>query len=112
MLEINVSQFGNLEQDDYYDPANHKREDPLPRWYMELDNDLYIWQWQEPKKSKENSELAAICHRLNNIQDQPYNFTKQNVFDARRERDEDRIMPVVYQPATDSEELLKRSALR
>lgn len=103
MIHFDTNTISNLKEDEYNEPIDdeiRERGDPIPRWYFEVENGLYIWEWQNQRKSKENSEVATILKTLKNIQNQPYNG-KENIFIVPS-RSNTQVIPVIYQPALDS----------
>jgi hypothetical protein len=105
MLGFDISQIGELKEDEYEEPISNrknKRGNRLPRWYLELDEDHYIWQWKEKDKAIEDSQLARYRRDLKNVEAQPYSATKSNIFNPTAQDDGNRIIPVIYQPAIDS----------
>ena len=105
MLGFDITQIRNLEEDEYDEPIDNLKQikgHARPRWYLELDKDHFIWQWQEGSNSKLTCDLATIREALKNTQDQPYDPVKSEIFNARIYRDDSRIIPVIYQPAIDS----------
>jgi hypothetical protein len=105
MLGFDITQIGNLEEDEYDEPIGnltHEQGAPRHRWYFQLDKDRFLWQWKETDKSKLNSELAGVWEELTNIQNQPYDPTKNETFNVHVKQDDNRIIPTIYQPAIDT----------
>ena len=74
----------------------------LRRWVLKLDEKHFIWQWKVNNKTIENSGLAKVRDKLKNIQNEPYNPKKSNIFHVDSQPYEKSVVPVIYQPAVDS----------
>ena len=72
---------------------------PRKRWVIQLDDEYWIWQWAQEQTQIENSNVYKIYLMLKNKKDAL--LDPKNIFDVKIEKD-DRIIPVIYQPAIDS----------
>lgn len=72
---------------------------PKRRWVMQLDDDYFIWEWVKDGIKKEESNVYRIFEMINGLTDDSTH--DESVFEVKALRD-DRIIPVVYQPAIDS----------
>lgn len=69
------------------------------RWVIQLDEDYFIWEWAEEGKGIEDSNVQKIYDLLKMKKENP--DLGDNVFDLETGYD-NRIIPVIYQPAIDS----------
>jgi len=106
MLGFDIDHIPELEKDEYHEPPeknpNKQQGKLLSRWVLKLDEKHHIWQWKKNDRTIETSELATIREKLKNIQNEPYDPTKSNIFHADSLQSDNRIIPVIYQPAIDS----------
>ncbi len=92
--------------EDYHRPpsdnAKNKVYGPVKsRWVIKLENEKYfIWQWAEAGKTIEDSDIFKVYIILKTEFENAF-YKKSEIFDVPTQ-DDDRIIPVVYQPAIDS----------
>lgn len=89
--------------EDYKQPPKHNSKKKTygsakPRWVLQLDDSHWIWQWTE-NGSIENSFVYQIYKMLKKTRSET--FTESNFFNVGSLND-DRMIPVVYQPAIDA----------
>ncbi len=75
-------------------------EGPKDRWVLQLDDDHWIWQWAEDGKDISSSETYT-CYR-SIIDEIEHPKESDNIFDVELESQDDRVIPVIYQPAVDA----------
>jgi hypothetical protein len=106
MIGFDIDHIPELEKDKYHEPPeknpNKQEGKLLPRWVLKLDEKHHIWQWEKNDSTLESVELAKIRKKLKNIEDEPYDPTRSNIFHVDSQQDDNRIIPVIYQPAIDS----------
>jgi hypothetical protein len=103
MLGFDINNVQTPKSEPQKDNVKNKAYVPL-RWVVQLDSDYWIWQWAENNKTLEESEVYKIFEMLRRVQSTPYSGRKSIFKDNKQEHDKhnDRIIPVVYQPAIDS----------
>ena len=89
--------------EDYRQPPERNSKDkiygsPKPRWVLQLDENHWIWQWVQNEQI-EDSNVYKIYLMLKNKQSEA--FSESNIFNVVSKNDNG-IIPVVYQPATDA----------
>jgi hypothetical protein len=110
MLGFDVTKIHIPKSEKYHQPPKHNVKNkvygPLrERWVFQIDNDYWIWQWAEDRKTLEESEVYKLYEMLIKVQSTPYSGKKSIFKDtARKEEDNPNytIIPVIYQPAIDS----------
>ncbi len=77
---------------------------PRQRVVIRISKDYYIWQWTKNEKSQilENSEVYGIYKDLIKSVKESIVSTNKNLFVVEDTPKDDRIIPVIYQPAIDS----------
>ena len=89
--------------EEYNQPPEHNSKKkmyglPKPRWVLQLDDSHLIWQWVE-NDPLENSSIYQIYLMLKKVRSET--FAESNIFNVVAPND-NRIIPVVYQPAVDA----------
>lgn len=109
MLGFDIGNVQPPESEQYHEPPKdnlkNKTYGPLrQRWVVQLDSYYWIWQWAENNKTLEESEVYKIFEMLRRVQSTPYSGRKSIFKNNMQEHENhnDRIIPVVYQPAIDS----------
>ena len=105
MLGFDIEHIVDLKEDNYNEPIGNPNKQEgklLPRWVLKLDENHFIWQWKENDRTVDDSELATIRKKLKNVQDEPYDPKKSNIFHTDSQQNDSRLVPVIYQPAVDS----------
>jgi hypothetical protein len=107
MLGFDIDRIGILEEDEYNEPTPEGNPNKLkgkkrPRLVLKLDKYHCIWQWKESAATLDTSELAIIFKELKNVENEPYDPIKSNIFYAESEQENNNVLPVIYQPAVDS----------
>jgi hypothetical protein len=78
-----------------------KKEGPKPRWVFQLDEDHWIWEWAKEGGNIRDSYIyelyQSICKEISSP-----SMKKSNIFDVKLEDQDNRIIPVIYQPAVDA----------
>jgi hypothetical protein len=109
MLGFDINNVQPPESKRFHEPPKDIIENkaygpPRQRWVVQLDSDYRIWQWAESNKTLEESEVYKIFEMLRRVQSTPYSGRK-SIFEAdmlEHENNNERVIPVVYQPAIDS----------
>ena len=92
--------------EDYRQPPPANDKDKVygslrTRWVVKLENeDYFIWEWAENGKAIEDSNIYKIYLMIKRELESEFSG-KKSIFDVQAE-DDDRVIPVVYQPAIDS----------
>ena len=89
--------------EEYNQPPGHNSKKktyglPKPRWVLQLDDSHWIGQWVE-NHPLENSSIYQIYLMLNKVRSEV--FSESSIFNVVAPND-NRIIPVVYQPAVDA----------
>ncbi len=109
MLGFDITKIEIPKIEKYHQPPEDNVKDkaygPLrERWVFQVDSDYWIWQWAEDQKTLEESEVYKLYLKLIKVQSMPYAGKKSIFKDNEQEEDNlnDKIIPVIYQPAIDS----------
>lgn len=108
MLGFDVDKMTNFDliEDNYAEPLDNLSESygiKRKRWVIRLDEDHEIWQWKEDGKIKENSEIFKIMTAILRSLEEPVSISSKNFFNVNaNDYNDNKIIPVVYQPAIDS----------
>jgi hypothetical protein len=103
---IDDIEYPKLEQ--YGEPLQNKEDKRYgqirERLVLRIGKDHYIWQWagNEKNQTLENSEVYRIYKDITNLLKEPIAPTNKNIFLVEDISTDDRIIPVIYQPAIDS----------
>lgn len=79
----------------------NQREGPKERWVLQLGDKHWIWQWAEEGIDIVNSTIYSLYHLIVNELEHP-SLNPNNIFNARLEVKDDRVIPVIYQPSVDA----------
>lgn len=105
MLGFQVNGFSEPRTESYTARDNHpdpgKREGPGERWVIQLDSDYWIWEWAKEGVDIRSSHIYGLYKQLQEEISHP-SIQSDNIFDIELDVQDDRIIPVVYQPAVDS----------
>jgi hypothetical protein len=117
-FDVEASKIQPPEEEEYPEPLDNKEKrygEERTRWVMRLDNDRSIWQWKDEGQPLECSEVYGIYKDMIKSPDNPpYLPSEKNFFNVSACDDNEigkQIVPVVYQPAIDSEEFCEGSPL-
>jgi len=104
MLGFDVTNIHELKQEDYPEPPKNNVKNkvygsPRPRWVLQLDDHYWIWEWVKEGTRIEDSDIYQIYLMIKNVISAPTDIT--NIFNVEVQ-DDDRYIPVIYQPAIDS----------
>ena len=79
-----------------------RREGPKDRWVLQLDDKHWIWEWAQKGEDITNSIIYGFYNEIMNELEYPL-IVGDNVLKAQVEvEDDDRVIPVVYQPSVDA----------
>ncbi len=78
-----------------------KKEGPKTRWVFQLDDNHWIWEWAKEDGNIRDSYIyelyQSICKEISS-----HSMKSSNIFDVKLDDQDDRIIPVIYQPAVDA----------
>lgn len=106
-FDVNINTIEHPRVEPYREPIENKEKkyDQLrERWVIKLDKDYYIWQWSSNEKGKslKKSEVFNIYEAIMKSIDETVLSTERNIFMVEDIPNDNRIIPVIYQPAIDS----------
>jgi hypothetical protein len=106
-FDVNVNTIEHPQLEPYREPIENKEKkygQLRERWVIKLDKDYYIWQWSSNEKGKslENSEVFKIYKAIRKSIEDSTLPVKKNIFLVEDIPYDNRIIPVIYQPAIDS----------
>ena len=78
-----------------------KIEGPKERWVFQLDDDYWIWQWAEKEEDLHLSPVYRLYDRIRDEIETP-SLTSHNIFEVDMESENDRVIPIIYQPSVDA----------
>ncbi len=78
-----------------------KREGPKNRWVLQLDDKHWIWEWAQEGGDIANSTIYKIYNEIVNEIEHP-SIMGDNILKAQIEVEDDRVIPVLYQPSVDA----------
>lgn len=84
---------------DHTDPK--KTEGPRERWVFELNDEHWIWEWAKEGEDISSSNIYKL-YQLINEEISNSSIKSSNIFDVEIGSEDDRIIPVIYQPAVDA----------
>lgn len=104
MLGFDVVNIHEPKREDYHEPPkdnvkNKVYGSPKPRWVLQLDDDYWIWGWVHEETKIEDASVYQIYLMIKNVVSAPAG--KSNIFNVEVQ-DDNRYIPVIYQPAIDS----------
>ncbi len=79
----------------------NRREGPKDRWVLQFDDKHWIWEWAREGEDITNSTIYSLYQAIVNELENP-SIDRTNIFDAYIDTQDDRVIPVVYQPSVDS----------
>ena len=78
-----------------------RREGPKDRWVLQLDDKHWIWEWAQEGEDITNSTIYSLYQDVVNELEHP-SIMGDNILEAHVEVEDDRVIPVVYQPSVDA----------
>jgi len=78
-----------------------KKEGPKLRWVFQLDEDHWIWEWAKESVSIEATNTFKFYKNITELISL-HPGKNDNIFDVKVDEQDDRIIPVIYQPAIDA----------
>jgi len=84
-----------------------RREGPKNRWVLQLDDKHWIWEWSQDGVDMTNSAIYRSYQVITNEIEHPSKIA-DNIFDAYVDRQDDRVIPVIYQPSVDTQKNFTR----
>ncbi len=78
-----------------------KREGPKNRWVLQLDDNHWIWEWAQEGADITNSTSYKLYQEIANEIEYP-SKKASNIFDVQVDMQDDRAIPVIYQPSVDA----------
>jgi len=78
----------------------NRREGPKNRWVIQLDDNHWIWEWAQEGTDITNSAIYSFYQEVVNWLEHPSKAS--NIFDVQVDIQDDRAIPVIYQPAVDA----------
>lgn len=78
-----------------------RKEGPQNRWVFQLDDKHWIWEWAQEGVDISNSTIYSLYLEIVNELDHP-SKNPNNIFDAQMILQDDRMIPVIYQPSVDA----------
>ena len=104
MLGFEISGKPSEPKTELYTARNnnpHRREGPKNRWVFQLDDKHWIWEWAQEGVDITNSTIYSLYNEIVNELDHPWK-NPNNIFDAQVDVQDDKIIPVIYQPSVDA----------
>jgi hypothetical protein len=78
-----------------------KTEGPKNRWVIQVDDKHWIWEWAQEGVDITNSTIYDLYQEIINELDNP-SKNPNNIFDVHVDVQDDRMIPVIYQPSVDA----------
>lgn len=78
-----------------------KKEGPKLRWVLQLDDSHWIWEWAKEGGMIKDSYINMLYQSINKDRSLPFN-KNDNIFNVKVEEKNNKIIPVIYQPAVDA----------
>jgi hypothetical protein len=78
-----------------------KSEGPKNRWVLQLDDKHWIWEWAQEAEDITKSTIYSLYLELLNELDHP-SKTPNNFFNVQVEQQDNKVIPVIYQPNVDT----------
>ncbi len=79
----------------------NRREGPKDRWVFQLDDKHWIWEWAQEGEDITNSTIYRLYQDIVNELEHP-SIKGNNILDTPIDLQDDRLIPVVYQPSVDA----------
>lgn len=79
----------------------NRREGPKERWVLQLDDKHWVWQWSQEGIDIINSTIYRLYQLVISELEHP-SLSTNNIFNAQLEVEDDRVIPVIYQPSVDA----------
>ena len=79
----------------------NRREGPKERWVLQLDDKHWVWQWAQAGIDIINSTIYRLYQLIISELEHP-SLSPNNIFNAQLEVEDDRVIPVIYQPSVDA----------
>jgi hypothetical protein len=83
------------------DNIPNRKEGPKNRWVFQLDDKHWIWDWAQEGVDITNSTIFSLYLEIVNELDHP-SKSPNNIFDVQVNEEDERVIPVVYQPSVDA----------
>ena len=104
MLGFEISDKPSEPKSEIYTARNNfpdRREGPKNRWVLQLDDNHWIWEWAQEGADITISTIYRLYQQIINEFDNPLT-TPNNIFDVQVDVEDDKIIPVIYQPSVDA----------
>lgn len=79
----------------------NRQEGPKNRWVLQLDDKHWIWEWAQTGEDITNSTIYSLYQEIVNELEYP-SVGASNIFAAQVDVQDDRVIPVIYQPSVDA----------
>jgi hypothetical protein len=99
-FEVNYETIKEPETECYIVRNPGKKEGPKLRWVLRLDNKHCIWEWAKEGGMVKESYIYELYQSINKTRSLPFN-KNDTIFDVNVEEN-NKIIPVIYQPAVDA----------
>jgi len=104
MLGFEISGKPSEPKTEMYTARNNipnRKEGPKNRWVFQLDDKHWIWDWAQEGVDITNSKIFSLYHEIVNELDNP-SKNPTNIFDVQVNEEDERVIPVIYQPSVDA----------
>ena len=78
-----------------------RREGPKNRWVLRLDDVHWIWEWEQEGTDITTSTTYKLYQEITD-EFERHSKKADNIFNVGVDRQDDRVIPVIYQPSVDS----------
>jgi hypothetical protein len=104
MLSFEISGKPSEPKTEMYTARNNtpnRKEGPKNRWVFQLDDKHWIWDWAQEGVDITNSTIFSLYLEIVNELDYPLK-SPNNIFHVQVDEEDERVIPVVYQPSVDA----------
>ncbi len=104
MLGFEISTKPSEPKTELYTARNNipnRREGPKNRWVFQLDDKHWIWEWAQQGVDITDSTIYSLYTEIVNELGHP-SKNPNNIFDVQVNVQDNRVIPVVYQPSVDA----------
>ncbi len=104
MLGFEISGKPSEPKTEMYTARNNipnRKEGPKNRWVFQLDDKHWIWDWAQEGVDITNSTIFSLYLEIVNELDHP-SKNPTNIFDVQVNEEDERVIPVIYQPSVDA----------
>jgi len=104
MLGFEISGKPSEPKTEMYTARNNipnRKEGPKNRWVFQLDDKHWIWDWAQEGVDITNSTIYSLYLEIVNELDHP-SKSPNNIFDVQVNVQDERVIPVIYQPSVDA----------